>query len=85
MVFDLATLIGTAAATLTTLCFVPQVVKIIRTRCTESISLSMYIIFAIGVALWFSYGLMIGSYPMIISNFITLLLVIIILVLKLRE
>lgn len=76
---------GTVAATLTTLAFVPQAVKTIRTRDTGGISLGMYIVFTIGVAFWFSYGLVLGSWPMIVSNAITFVLSATILALKLRH
>lgn len=85
MNFDIGTLIGSTAATLTTISFIPQVFKIVQTRDTESISLCMYLIFATGVILWFIYGIILNSYPMIVSNVITLLLVIVILVFKIRE
>lgn len=76
---------GTVAATLTTLAFVPQAVKTIRTRDTGGISLGMYIVFTVGVAFWFSYGLVLGSWPMIVSNAITFVLSATILGLKLRH
>ena len=80
----LATIIGTAAATLTTASFIPQVVKIVHTRNTEGISLLMYIIFGAGVALWLTYGLMIASFPVIACNATTLVLVLVILWHKVR-
>jgi MtN3 and saliva related transmembrane protein len=77
--------IGGVAATLTTVSFVPQVVQTIRTKDTKAISLGMYIIFVTGIALWFSYGILLMSWPMIISNVITLTLALIILTLKIRH
>ncbi len=76
--------IGMAAAALTTLCWVPQAVRILRTRDTRSISLYAQAAFALGVALWLAYGLLIGSWPVIIANAISFLLVFAILVMKIR-
>lgn len=76
---------GAIAATLTTLSFVPQAVKTIRSRDTSGISSWMYIAFTFGVAFWFGYGLLLHSWPMIVSNAITFVLAMTILVLKLRH
>jgi MtN3 and saliva related transmembrane protein len=76
---------GTLAATLTTLCWLPQALHIIRTRDTAAISLLTYSTFAIGLVLWLSYGLLLGSWPIIGSNVVTLVPVIAIIVLKLRH
>lgn len=75
---------GFVAATLTTLAFVPQAVKTIRSRDTRGISLSMYAVFTVGVGFWLGYGLVLGSWPMILANTVTLLLSTTILALKLR-
>lgn len=76
--------IGSVAATLTTISFVPQVVKIFRTRHTHDISLVMYALFTLGVALWFFYGIMLDAWPIIVANGITLLLAGTVLIMKLR-
>jgi MtN3 and saliva related transmembrane protein len=76
--------VGTVAATLTTLAFVPQVVKIWRSRSAKDISLPMYVVFTIGVAMWLVYGLLLGAMPIIIANCVTLLLAISVVVMKLR-
>lgn len=77
--------LGYVAAILTTAAFVPQAIKIIRSRETSGISLGMYVVFTIGVAFWFGYGLVLGSWPMIVSNALTFLLAATILGLKLRH
>lgn len=77
--------IGYVAATLTTLSFLPQAVMTIRTRDTRGISLGMYVVFTVGVACWFGYGLVLQSWPMIVSNLVTLGLSATILALKLRH
>lgn len=77
--------VGFAAATLTTVAFVPQVLHTLRTRDTRGISLAMYSTFTAGVALWLVYGLLRNDAPIIISNIIVLLLSAAVLVLKLRH
>jgi MtN3 and saliva related transmembrane protein len=76
--------IGGIAATLTTCSFIPQVWRVWRTRHTEDISLLMYTLFTVGVALWLTYGVLLGSWPIILANAITLLLAGTVLALKLR-
>jgi MtN3 and saliva related transmembrane protein len=67
-------LTGYLAATLTTVSFVPQVLKTLRTRDTRAISLGMYALFSLGVALWLVYGLLIDAGPVILANAVTLVL-----------
>lgn len=76
---------GYMAAILTTAAFVPQAARTIRTRDTSGISLSMYVIFTIGIACWFGYGIYLSSWPMIVSNLITFVLAAVILTLKMRH
>jgi MtN3 and saliva related transmembrane protein len=77
--------IGVLAATLTTLAFVPQALRTIRTRDTRGISLGMYSMFTVGVACWLAYGIVLMSWPMIVSNVVTFCLSSTILALKLRH
>jgi MtN3 and saliva related transmembrane protein len=77
-------LVSAAAATLTTAAFVPQALHIIRHKETRAISLFMYVSFAVGVALWLSFGVMIGNWPIIVSNGVTLLLALAIIGMKLK-
>ncbi len=77
-------IVGSIAAFLTTLAFVPQVIKIWRSRSAKDISLPMYVVFTTGVALWLAYGVMLGAMPIIIANCITLLLTLAVVVMKLR-
>ena len=81
---DSITFIGLAAATLTTMAFVPQVVRAWRTRSTRDISLPMFLILALGITLWLIYGALIRDLPLIAANSVTLILVLAILFLKLR-
>lgn len=77
--------LGFAAAALTTLAFVPQVIKIIRTKSAADISLLMYLIFGLGVFLWGIYGVMIYSVPVVVANAVTLALVCVVLFYKIRD
>lgn len=77
-------MVGACAATVTTLCWVPQALRILRTRDTRAISLASQSAFAVGIALWLAYGILIGSWPVTIANLATLLIVGAILALKLR-
>jgi MtN3 and saliva related transmembrane protein len=81
----LAETIGAVAGLLTTIAFLPQVVRTWRTRSTEDISALMFVLFCSGVALWLVYGLMIAALPVVLANAVTLVLAGSILVLKLRE
>jgi MtN3 and saliva related transmembrane protein len=77
--------IGYVAGTLTTLAFIPQAWLSWKTRHTAGLSLGMYSIFAAGVALWLAYGVLIGAWPVILSNSITLALALFILAIRLRH
>jgi len=77
-------LIGGFAAALTTSSFIPQVLRVWKTQHTKDISLLMYLFFTIGVCLWLTYGILLGSWPIIMANSITLLLAGTVLILKLR-
>jgi MtN3 and saliva related transmembrane protein len=75
---------GAAGAILTTLCWLPQAVKVIREKETCAISLPATAAFTTGVVHWLIYGLAIGDGPLIGSNAVTLVLMTVILVMKLR-
>lgn len=81
----LADILGAVAGTLTTVAFLPQVVKTWRGGSTRDISLTMFLVFCIGVGLWLVYGLLLGAWPVIIANLFTLALAGVILWLKLRN
>jgi len=78
-------LIGSFAAICTTLAFIPQAIHSYQTRDLSGISLPMYSIFTLGVALWLVYGLLKQDWPIIIANVITLALASMILVLKIMN
>jgi|SRR5882757_2488824 len=77
-------LLGFAAATCTTLAYAPQFVKVWRTRSTDDISLGMFLVMVLGLALWLLYGLLSGDGRLIASNAVTLVLAGAILFMKLK-
>ena len=76
--------LGFLAAALTSVAFLPKVLRVWRTRSAEDISLGMYAAFVSGVACWIGYGILIDAWPVIIANSVTFLLASAVLVLKLR-
>lgn len=77
-------IIGLIAATLTTAAFIPQVYKVVKTKSTDSLSLTMYIVFFVGIVLWLIYGIHLNSLAMILSNIVTGVLALILIIYKLR-
>jgi len=63
---------GSMAAFLTTIAFLPQVIKTHQTKHTKDLSLSMYILFSIGLIFWTIYGVYYNSMPIILANAVTL-------------
>ena len=76
--------IGYIAAILTTGSFLPQAILTFQTKDVSGISLTMYSAFTLGILLWLVYGLMLGAWPMIVANVITLAFAAAILTMKLR-
>lgn len=74
MNLNLTDLVGTAAACLTTLSFLPQAWHSFRSRDVSGVSLGMYSVFTVGVALWLVYGVLLAAWPIVIANVITLIL-----------
>lgn len=77
-------MLGYAAATLTTLSFVPQAWRTFRTKDVSGISLKMYTVFTLGVAVWLAYGIVLGEAPMMLANGLTLVLACAVLIMRLR-
>ena len=76
--------IGYVAALLTTSSFVPQALHTFRTKDVSGISLGMYSVFTAGISLWLVYGLVLGAWPIVLANVVTLGLAAAILAMKLR-
>jgi MtN3 and saliva related transmembrane protein len=70
----LVTIIGSLAAICSTVSFVPQAWKIIRTRDTSGLSARMYAVTVTGFSLWLAYGIMLGEWPLIVTNAVCLAL-----------
>ena len=81
---DPIVLVGYIAGTLTTISFVPQVIKAWKMRETRDISLAMLVLFGIGILLWTLYGIWTGSLPIIAANLITFVLIIVLLFMKIQ-
>ena len=81
---SMETVVSSIAAVLTTAAFIPQAYKIIHTRETKGVSLGMHITFAIGVAFWFTLGVMLWNWPMMLSNAVTFGLTVVIVIMKVR-
>lgn len=77
-------IVGYCAAMLTTGSFIPQVLKVLRTKDTKSLSLGMYIVYIVGLCGWLAYGILLGSSSIIVANIVTISLVIPILIMKIR-
>jgi MtN3 and saliva related transmembrane protein len=76
--------IGLVAAALTTSAFLPQLVKVWRSKSAKDVSLAMFLVFTLGIALWLVYGLIRNDIVIIVANVITFSLSLAILVLKIR-
>lgn len=76
--------LGLIAGALTTVAFVPQVMRIWRTKSGKDVSYGMFLLFSLGVLLWLMYGLALSATPIIIANAVTLVLAVIVIALKYR-
>ena len=74
--------LGLLAGALTTTAFVPQVWQVWKTKSAKDISLGMYSLFVLGVALWLGYGLLANALPVVVANTITLVLAVAVLMMK---
>lgn len=76
--------LGLVAGSLTSIAFLPQVLRTYRTKSTRDVSLTMMLVFTIGILAWLAYGLLLNDIPLIFANGLTLVMVILILAAKLR-
>jgi MtN3 and saliva related transmembrane protein len=81
---QLTDILGYTAAALTTVSFVPQVWRTLRTRDVSGISLKMYSLFTLGIAVWLAYGIALKQTPMLVANSISLVLACAVLVMRVR-
>lgn len=82
---EIIDIIGALAAFLTTISFLPQVIKTLKTGDTKGISLMMYTCFVLGVFLWMIFGIMLEKMVLVIANLITFILAGTVLVIKIRN
>lgn len=80
----LITFFGLLAGTFTTISFLPQVVKSWKLKETKDISFPMLFTLLLGICFWLIYGIMIGDFPLMISNSVTLLIISIVMGLKIK-
>ena len=78
-------LIGIIAACCTTIAFVPQIIRTVRTNDTSGISLNMYVLLVFGMLMWIAYGVTINSQSVIMANVVTSVLAGIVLYMKIRN
>ena len=84
MEFDFTTTLGLVAGVLTTLAYLPQLIKTWQSKSADDLSWSMLIILCIGIILWLIYGFSVHDIPLIAANIVTLLIASVILVLKIK-
>jgi MtN3 and saliva related transmembrane protein len=77
-------LLGVIAGTLTTVSFLPQLVKIVKNKSAKDVSLLMFLIFTLGILLWLVYGILTLTLAIIIANSVTIILALSILILKIK-
>jgi MtN3 and saliva related transmembrane protein len=81
---DMIVGLGLLAGGLTTASFVPQVTKIWKTKSAEDVSLTMFVAFCVGVALWLTYGIIKKDWAILATNGVTLILGLAILLMKIK-
>ena len=81
---SLIAMLGFTAGTLTTLAFIPQVIKSWKSKSTQDVSLGMFLVLCTGILLWLTYGFLINDTPLIVANGFSLLLAGSILIMKFR-
>jgi MtN3 and saliva related transmembrane protein len=81
---DTPRIIGLIAGILTTSSLLPQLIRTIKTKSAKDLSLGMFLFFVLGIACWLIYGIMVGEWPIIAANIITLVMAVILLVCKIK-
>lgn len=81
---EIINIFGYGAAICTTVAFLPQFIKAYKHKHTKDISLSMYIIFILGIALWLTYGIFQMDWPIILANTVTIILAGGVLIMKIK-
>lgn len=76
--------IGYLAAICTTIAFIPQAIKVYKSKHTKDISMGMFLLMNAGLIFWLIYGVIIFSYPIILANAITIIFALYILFMKIK-
>ena len=84
MTIDTPRIIGLVAGILTTSSLLPQLIRTLKTKSAKDLSLGMFLFFVLGIVCWLTYGIMVGEWPIIVANAITLVMGVILLVCKIR-
>ena len=77
-------ILGYISATLTTIAFLPQIIKTIQTKSAKDVSMGMFVLFTIGVFLWIIYGILTRTYPVLIANAVIFCLALTQIILKIK-
>jgi MtN3 and saliva related transmembrane protein len=85
LIMNMETVIGYLAAGCTTIAFLPQAIKVYKTKHTKDISLLMFLLLNVGLVLWLTYGLMIESIHIILANAVTIVMSVYILAIKIKN
>lgn len=80
----LTEILGYISATLTTIAFLPQIIKTIKTKSAKDVSMGMFVLFTSGVFLWIIYGFLTGSKPVLIANLVIFCLALSQIILKIK-
>lgn len=78
-------IIGIAAGILTTVAFLPQLIRAIKTKHTKDLSLVTFSLFGAGVFLWLIYGVLLKEFPIILANAVTLVFIVLIAIMKIKH
>jgi MtN3 and saliva related transmembrane protein len=81
---DTPRIIGLLAGILTTSSLLPQLIRTLKTKSAKDLSLGMFLLFVLGIVCWLTYGIMVGEWPIIAANVITLVMAVILLVCKIK-
>ena len=81
---DVTSIIGFIAAFFTTISYIPQLIKVMRSKSTEDLSLATFLLLFLGLSLWLVYGILLKNFPLIIANVITLFFISLILIHKIK-
>lgn len=77
-------ILGYISATLTTIAFLPQIIKTVKTKSAKDVSMGMFVLFTTGVFLWVIYGILTNTMPVLIANAVIFCLALTQIILKIK-